>query len=225
MNNSIYVIWKSPEKRRNYIVGEIERDGGYSFKYGAELEAAKKEGFQLFLPFQDEEKLYFSKMLFPIFLTRLPDKKRPDIVKILRKYDLKEYDDFELLKCGAELPTDDLKFVEKIDENKALGFRFYVAGARHYADCEGRDCGTSKLTKNDLRKRVEFVRDFENIEDPEAIRVQMGEKMIGYVPRYYTNTINKLLRNKNICGEIVTVNKQGNCDYCIEIEIVSDDEH
>ena len=225
MNNSIYVIWKSPQKRRNYVVGEIERNGGYSFKYGADLEEAKEEGFQLFLPFQEEEKIYLSKMLFPIFSTRLPDKKRPDIEKILRKYDLKEYDDFELLKCGAELPTDDLKFVEKIDESKALGSRFYVAGARHYVDCEERDCGTSKLVESDLKKRVEFVREFDNIEDSEAIQIQMRGETLGYVPRYYTNVINEMLRKKNICGEIVTVNKQGNCDYCIEVEIVSDDEH
>ena len=53
----------------------------------------------------------------------------------------------------------------------------------------------------------------------------MRGETLGYVPRYYTNVINEMLRKKNICGEIVTVNKQGNCDYCIEVEIVSDDEH
>ena len=40
--------------------------------------------------------------------------------------------------------------------------------ARGNVDCEERDCGTSKLAESDLKKRVEFVREFDNIEDSEA---------------------------------------------------------
>ena len=44
-------------------------------------------------------------MLFPVFASCLPDRKRKDIDKILQKYGLKEFDEYELLKkSGARLP-------------------------------------------------------------------------------------------------------------------------
>ena len=51
-------------------------------------------------------------MLFPVFASRLPDRKREDIDKILQKYGLKEFDEYELLKkSGARLPIDNLEFI------------------------------------------------------------------------------------------------------------------
>ena len=56
--------------------------------------------------------MYRSEELFPAFSSRLPDRKRKDIDKILKKYNLDEYDTYELLKrSGAKLPIDNLQFV------------------------------------------------------------------------------------------------------------------
>ena len=48
--------------------------------------------------FPDLSKTYYNDILFPAFSSRLPDKNRVDIVDILKKYDLEEYDEYELLK-------------------------------------------------------------------------------------------------------------------------------
>jgi len=41
----------------------------------------------------------------PVFASRLPDPKRKDIDKILKKYNMSEYDQFTLLKkCQGRLP-------------------------------------------------------------------------------------------------------------------------
>lgn len=68
--------------------------------------------------------MYKCEELFPVFSSRLPDRKRKDIKKILEKYGLKEYDSYQLLKrSGARLPIDNLQFVDPIlnfeDENVA----------------------------------------------------------------------------------------------------------
>ena len=54
-------------------------------------------------------------ILFPVFWSRLPDRKRRGIEKILEKYGLDEYDDYKLLKrSGARLPIDNLEFIDPI---------------------------------------------------------------------------------------------------------------
>ena len=55
--------------------------------------------------------VYKYENLFPVFASRLPDRRRKDIKKILYKYGLLEYDSYELLRrSGAKLPTDHLQF-------------------------------------------------------------------------------------------------------------------
>jgi len=129
----IYLIWKEPNTRRNYIVGQLSKNGQYEFSYGHEVKEAIDNGFELLIPFGDINKVYKSDMLFPAFSSRLPDKKRRGIEKILLKYELQEYDEFELLKrSGARLPIDSLEFIEPIPEeyNGIIKRTFYMGRAR-----------------------------------------------------------------------------------------------
>jgi hypothetical protein len=110
----IYLIWKDQKNHRQYTVGELSKKGQYEFKYGFEVKEAVKAGFELLIAFEDINKSYYSDILFPTFSSRLPDKKRRGIEKILAKYDLIEFDEYELLKrSGARLPIDDLQFLLK----------------------------------------------------------------------------------------------------------------
>ena len=116
--NYVLLVWKEPKKRRNYIVGELSINGNYEFKYGYEIEEAVEDGFQLVIPFDDIDKVYKSDILFSAFTSRLPDRKRRDIGKILQKYGLEAYDEYKLLKSsGAKLPIDHLEFIEPALEN------------------------------------------------------------------------------------------------------------
>jgi len=112
----IYLIWKEPNTRRNYIVGQLSRNGQYEFSYGHEINKAIENGFKPLISFEDVDKLYKSDTLFPTFTSRLPDKKRRGIEKILSKYNLKEYDAYKLLKrSGARLPIDNLEFIDPME--------------------------------------------------------------------------------------------------------------
>ncbi len=82
-----------------------------------------------------EEKVYESDVLFPVFASRLPDRKRRDINKILEKYGLVEFDEFELLrKSEARLPIDTYSFIDPIfSADETVEREFFVMGVRHHS--------------------------------------------------------------------------------------------
>ncbi len=71
----LHVIWKNPGTERNYIVGKLEKtDKGFSFEYCDEYEEALNDGWAGIESFPEDKK-YESNILFPVFQSRLPDKK------------------------------------------------------------------------------------------------------------------------------------------------------
>lgn len=109
MNKIIYVYWFNKQKK--YLIGTIEKSEDCIFKYGYEIKQAINNGFSLLVGFEDIDKVYHSKKLFITFSCRIPSNKRKDIKEILNKYNMKEYDEFELLaRSGAKLPIDNLYF-------------------------------------------------------------------------------------------------------------------
>jgi len=116
----IYLVWKDIKTRRQYIVGQLSKNGQFEFSYGFEVKEAIENGFKLLISFEQIDKVYKSDILFPVFSSRLPDMKRKGIEKILSKYGLDNYDDYKLLKrSGAKLPIDNLEFIDPIlDENE-----------------------------------------------------------------------------------------------------------
>lgn len=116
MNNLVYLVWNDNKEKKKYVIGKLyKEEEQYYFEYITEnVEEAKKNGFNLLISFPDENKIYTNNRLFATFSSRLPDKRRPDINKILTTYQLKKYDEFELLKrSGAKLPTDNFEFITK----------------------------------------------------------------------------------------------------------------
>lgn len=101
-----------------FLIGVLSKysSGKYEFKYSFSAETYKCMGFNGIEAFPDFNKTYTSDRLFPVFSSRLPDKNRKDISKILKKYGLKEYDEFQLLiRSGGKLPIDNLEFTDIID--------------------------------------------------------------------------------------------------------------
>ena len=108
----LYLVWQCTSNGRQYIVGELSKNKQYEFCYCGEIEEAMRNGFKPLISFSKTDVVYMSEELFPAFSSRLPDRKRKDIDKILNQYGLNEYDAYELLKrSGAKLPTDNLQFV------------------------------------------------------------------------------------------------------------------
>ena len=96
---------------RKYIIGKLIHGSMYKFEYSEE-DGTMGVDWQPLVAFP-ERRVYESEILFPVFSSRIPDRKRRDIQKILDKYGLKEFDEFELLrKSGGHLPIDTYEFLD-----------------------------------------------------------------------------------------------------------------
>lgn len=108
-----------PNSKLKYLVGYLVKETTsqtgtiYKFKYAYSSEFNNSlQHINKIESFRYTDKTYISKKLFPVFASRLPDRNRKDIKKILKKYNLKEYDEFELLKrSGSRLPIDTYEFI------------------------------------------------------------------------------------------------------------------
>lgn len=193
----IYLIWHDRVNNKQFIVGKLSKNGKYEFEYSNEIDEALESGFNLLISFPEIKK-YESDVLFPIFSSRLPDEKRSDIEEILSKYNLKQYDEYELLKAsGAKLPIDDLMFIDPIlnSDNNKITRNFYVAGCRHYIECQkvkNKEFGI--LPNDDLMLELEP----NNPKDRNAIKVLHKGRIVGYIPRYYSEGIARNIKEGKI---------------------------
>lgn len=170
----LFLIWKSEKTRRQFIVGQLSKNGQYEFCYCEEVHKAIEEGFAPLIPFPNIGETYQNDELFSVFASRLPDRKRKDINNILMKYSMDVYDPYEFLKkSGAKLPIDSLQFIDPIlDLSSNFQRTFYIAGVRHYLSCEGEHCElVTNVTRGD---EVFLVKEPDNIADSNAINVVMS---------------------------------------------------
>ena len=217
----LYLVWKSNETRRQYIVGQLTKNGQYEFQYCKEYEDAIKDGFKPLVSFDDSDKIYTCNDLFPVFASRLPDRKRKDMDKILQKYGLDEFDAYELLKrSGAKLPIDSLYFIDPIlNFDNSFEKTFNLAGVRHYLGCDGNNCSKSiSVTRGD---EVFLEREEDNSFDHNAIRVvNDNSELLGYVPRYYSEAFVRLMGESRVAScHVTNVDKNESCDECITVLI------
>ena len=217
----LYLIWKDPATRQNFIVGKLSHEKDYEFWYCEESELAMENGWGGLEPFPDKEKVYKSEVMFPVFSSRLPDPKRRDIKNILDKYRLSSYDPYELLKKNSgKLPIDTYEFVWPIfPDDETVQRDFYVMGIRHVAKCEGKQCACLPPVK--YGDNLFFLPEPDNEKDHNAILVitESGEK-IGYVPRYYNEPILKRLSSGSTYScKVLEVNPASNCSECLKVRL------
>lgn len=218
----LYLIWKEPVSRRNYIIGQLSKNSQYEFSYGYEVGEAIKKGFELLIPFNDIDKVYKSDTLFPTFSSRLPDRKRRGIEKILEKYGLEEFDEYRFLKrSGARLPIDSLEFIDPIlkGHNGEIKRIFYISGTRHSMECKGEDCQESFFLEvgDKLNLELESTNKF----DKNAIKIMdKNNNHIGYLPRYYSESVTEYLKQgaEYEC-RVFEVNKDMGCHECIKVKL------
>ena len=220
-SNYLLLIWKDPETRRNYTVGKLTRGDFFTFQYYGEAENAEEAGWKLLGAFPTYQE-YRSNTMFPVFSSRLPDKKRRDIQNILEKYGLMEYDEFELLRrSGARLPIDTYEFIDPIlPDGKEVEREFYITGIRYHSACQGSDCGALPGVK--VGDMLLLEEEPENAYDPMAIRVLTQEKeVLGYVPRYYNKAILARLHDgMGYSCKITEVNaNMRNCSECLKARL------
>lgn len=218
----LLLIWKEPNKRRNYVVGELSKNGQFEFSYGYEVQQAIEDGFELLISFPDINKVYKSEQLFSVFASRLPDPKRKGIEAILKKYSLTEYNAYELLKnSGARLPIDKLEFIDPIFDfdSGEIVRSFFLAGPRYYLGCNGEEC--EKSIDVTPQEEIRCVLEPENVYDKNAIKIlNTKDILLGYLPRYYAEGISKLINNEEtIICRVIEINRDTKCNECIKVEL------
>jgi putative uncharacterized protein (hiran domain family) len=216
----IYLVWQDPVSRRKFIVGELSKSEDYEFQYGKEIDEAREQGFELLDSFPRRNKVYSQKNMFGAFSSRLPDSKRSDIKNILASYGLQNFDEYELLKkSGARLPIDYLEFIDPILEKEEIVERsFYLSGSRYYLGCNGENC--SKAISIDDSKALTLEMEPDNSYDRNAVKVLTGTEVIGYIPRYYSGMVRKMLEEHyNYSCEVIGKTKKINCSECIKVRL------
>ena len=194
MNNEMWLIWKNPKTRIRYKIGVLTYNKQqYIFKYvNPELNDARKNGFEFFPGFEDIHKEYSNKELFANIETRLPNPARPDYLEILNVYGLeKDSTKLEILRATkGRLLTDNYEFVPTFDKVKV---QFDVAGTRHCSDVK--KC-LKLISVND---KLLLELEPNNLYDEYAIKVILDKNNkyyhLGYVPRYYSKELTKLLKD------------------------------
>lgn len=122
VDSTIYMMWKNNEGE-SFNVGELSKKAGkYYFKYDTRgVEKAKEYGFCILPYFPIVDAKYFSEELFRTFSKRLPSHGKKDKTSVLKEYDLKNYDDFELLKkIGDKILSDNIGFISPFDEGENI---------------------------------------------------------------------------------------------------------
>jgi len=111
----VLYLTKKDGNGNKVLIGELAKnDNEYIFKYTPEP-TDEPEGFIKVPTFKDFGKVYKSENLFLFFANRLYDKARPDLPKILERYGLREYDEWELLKATrARLMTDSYELTHSL---------------------------------------------------------------------------------------------------------------
>lgn len=190
MKKELWLIWKEPISRRRYVVGTlIKHDHNYNFRYNYTKKEFEKINFDFFPGFNNVGGIYNSNVMFDSILSRLPNKNRPDYLNILKAYGLNEENtEMEILeKTKGRLWTDSFEFVPAFDENNV---EFEIAGISH--------CPEFKKCKDKLKIGDELLLKHEkNDYDKNAVIILYENYKIGYVPRYYSEQINKIL-NDNV---------------------------
>lgn len=215
------LVWKNPVSRKNYTVGELERRNSvFFFRYCEQYKEALNEGWEMIQAFPDDKE-YKNESLFPVFASRLPDKKRKNIDEILQKYCLKEYDGFALLRqSGGRLPIDTYEFIDPIfEEDVTVEREFWIAGTRHVAGCRGKKCtNCPELSRGE---ELNLVVDQNNEYDKYAVKIlTLDGHSVGFVPRYYSKGVaERLASNMTYHCFVKDVDAEHNCQECIKVKL------
>jgi hypothetical protein len=212
----LYLVWQNPKDRNRIIIGELKKNGKYEFKYLKGVNEAIEEGFEPLIPFPDLKVKYINNVLFPIFSSRIPGPNRVDIDDILDKYNMVEYDEFELIRrSGAKTPIDNLEFIDPIlnlrQEN--LSRDFFAAGTRYY--CNQKQC-EEEIKISDI---VKLEKESANKKDKYAVKMYINDMCIGYIPKYYSKEITNFL-NTNRNYKCYVISKSKNCEECIRVRLI-----
>lgn len=196
----LLLAWQAPdENQARYIVGELYRiNDEISLSYlpnTNDFIKAQKHGFDAYPAFKDTNKTHHN--VLDAFMRRLPPRTRGDFPQYLEGLRLKsdvKISNFGLLGySGAKLLSDDFSIIHPFDYAKGPCELFIeAAGYRHLQN-------QNKITIQ-MGQPISFTKEFNNITQEEAIRINVDGMHIGYVNRGLIPTFLDWMKNNRIEG-------------------------
>lgn len=208
----LYLVWQAPEgkERLRRVVGQLFRENTQVlFQYllhTPDFEAAKKNGFEGYVAFKTNDRVYSSGVL-EVFMRRLPPRSRTDFGDYLRRLGLPpdaELSDFALLGYSeAKLPGDGFSIINSFEDcPDPCEFLTEIAGFRYY----------SGMTPDFLAKAVGMSVSFKPVDDnpydEHAVQIYGGDTMVGYVNRIQAKSFRRWLVSNKIEATIERINEK-----------------
>jgi hypothetical protein len=223
---SLFVAWQDPNDRQWHPVGKLVFEKGtYVFAY---TKGAKNAGS--FTPFAGMPQLnaaYLSEELFPFFANRLLAQKRPEYGQYKGWLNLPrdENDPLVILgRTGGIKGTDSLEMFPCPQRELDGKYRvhFFTHGLRHLL-AES----TQIVNKLKAGDPLFLMLDIQNTADPAAISIRTGNPalMVGYVPRYFTPDLKRLVSElgaSQVMAAVERVNSDAPLQFRLLCSVVAD---
>ena len=201
----LLVLWQNPVSRAIVPVGRFSVEGDeYRFAY---VKNAADSGMRPLLGFPSFDEQYRSHRLPLLFAQRVLDPARPDLARIIAELGLaRDATPWEqIVRTGGSRHGDTIQVMElpSVIGGTARA-RFFINGIRHIPGrprvCEGSQFLCSKEEQDHALARVAvdstlvLLREDDNPEDPDALLVVFEGVPLGYVPRFLSSDVRRLVR-------------------------------
>ncbi len=193
--NTLFVAMQDQDTRRWTPVARLTReDGQYRFLY---TQGSKRvPEFETFGRMSKLGAEYVSDALFPLFANRVLVKVRPEYPRYLRWLGMAQgHSDAmeELGRTGGLRATDGLELIPcpEPTEDGRYEIRFFARGMRHLpAEYQ------ASFDVLEVGQRLYLMHDLQKDFDAMALMMRTGDpvRIVGYLPRYYSGDVVRLLR-------------------------------
>lgn len=206
MPPNVYVAWQEPKSRRWHTIAKLSRSSDrFQFQFtrgSSELGEVTKKLFN-----SNVADHYQSDQLIALFRNKIPPRGRSDFQQLATWLNLRgDESEFEMLGRFGLIPGTDgiLVYPEPLILGDRYELEFFLHGIRHAHGSENQKhlradvfawCASAK--END---RLSAMLDVQNEFDANAValRAADGTAIVGYVPRFYSSDVKKILSNQQL---------------------------
>ncbi|MDG2938822.1 HIRAN domain-containing protein [Bisgaard Taxon 10/6] len=218
LTKSVYLAYKKGSPFNTWhvigILSYINETKQYSFKYTRG--AIDDDTFRPFNGMEDLYKEYISDELYPLFKNRILYEKRPEYAQFIEWLGLhQDANPLDILSLsGGQRITDTLQTFGKINVDKDGCFEhsFFIHSLSFLNSSQ-----LERISLLSVKEKLYFCLDPQNEYDSTAvlIRTNNPKEIVGYCPRYLSETIFKLLvENKDLISlEVEAINVNAPLQY------------
>ncbi|BAY81045.1 hypothetical protein NIES267_05100 [Calothrix parasitica NIES-267] len=198
---TLFLAWQDSNTRKWFPIGRLTYNGeDYQFSYvkGA-IEAQAECSFNGLYSFPDFNKVYSSKIIFPLFFNRIMRRSRPDYKNYIERLNIDENEDEPiniLARSGGRKATDTLEMFPCpiLGENGLYEIKFFARGLRYLPSSS-----IERILKFEVDESLYLSHELQNYFDSKALILCTKDRhIVGYCPRYLNNDFFELIQENPI---------------------------